>query len=40
MQLLYDGDNNLKTIFQTKLYFGFKKSLKLISDISQHNTLN
>jgi hypothetical protein len=39
MQLLCDGGNNFKTAFQTTLYYGFKKSLKLISDISQH-TLN
>jgi len=40
MQLLCDGGNNFKTTFQTMLYYGFKKSLKLISDISQQHTLN
>jgi hypothetical protein len=40
MQLLCDGSNNFKTTFQTTLYYGFKKSVKLISDISQQHTLN
>jgi len=39
MQLLCDGGNNFKTTFQTTLYYGFKKSLNLIADISQQHTL-
>jgi hypothetical protein len=40
MQLLCDGCNNFKTTFQNMLYYGFKKSLKLISDIPQQYTLS